>query len=49
MQDGAAGVDLGRNVWKNDDPEIMIKVIKALVHDNLTADQAEEMFKDLKK
>lgn len=49
MQDGAAGVDLGRNVWKNDEPEIMIKVIKALVHDNLTAGQAEEMFNDLKK
>lgn len=48
MQKGAAGVDLGRNVWKNADPEIMLKIIKAIVHDNITPDQADEMFKDLK-
>lgn len=49
MQKGAAGVDLGRNVWKNAEPEIMIKIIKEIVHNNITPDQAEEMFRDLKK
>jgi putative autoinducer-2 (AI-2) aldolase len=49
IQKGAAGVDLGRNVWKNDYPEIMIQIIKEIVHNNITPDQAEEMFRDLKK
>jgi DhnA family fructose-bisphosphate aldolase class Ia len=48
MQKGAAGVDLGRNVWKNPDPIIMIQIINAIVHKNITPDQADEMFKDLK-
>jgi len=48
MSQGAAGVDLGRNVWQNKHPKVMIQAIKGIVHDNLTSDQAFELFNDLK-
>ncbi len=45
---GAAGVDLGRNVWQNAEPEIIVQGIKGIVHDNLTSDQAIALMRDLR-
>jgi putative autoinducer-2 (AI-2) aldolase len=49
MQKGAIGVNLGRNVWKNDYPVAMIKSLRAIIHENDTAKEANELFESLKK
>jgi putative autoinducer-2 (AI-2) aldolase len=40
MRAGAAGVDMGRNIFQSDCPVGMIKAIRAVVHDGATADAA---------
>ncbi len=49
INDGAAGVDMGRNVFQSEAPEAMIQAVRGVVHDSLTPKQAFEMFNDLKK
>jgi len=49
MQKGAIGVNLGRNIWQNDYPVAMIKAIRAIVHQNATAKEANEVFNSEKK
>ena len=44
MQKGAIGVNLGRNIWQNDFPVAMIKAIRAVVHKNATAKEAQELY-----
>jgi putative autoinducer-2 (AI-2) aldolase len=44
MQKGAIGVNLGRNIWQNDFPVAMIKAIRAVVHQNATAKEAQELY-----
>lgn len=46
---GAAGVDMGRNVFQSEHPVAMIQAVHAVVHDGLTPDQAFEMYNDLAK
>lgn len=48
LQAGAAGVDMGRNIWQNDHPVPMIKAVRAIVHQRATAKEAHEIFKKLK-
>lgn len=45
---GAAGVDMGRNIWQSDHPVAMIKAVKAIVHQNLSVKEANELFNKLK-
>ena len=49
INDGAAGVDMGRNVFQSEHPAAMIQAVHAVVHDNLTPEQAFEMYQDLSK
>jgi putative autoinducer-2 (AI-2) aldolase len=49
INDGAAGVDMGRNVFQSESPTAMIQAVHAVVHDGLTPTKAYEMFKDLAK
>ena len=49
INDGAAGVDMGRNVFQSDSPAAMIQAVHAVVHDGLTPEQGFEMFQDLSK
>ncbi len=49
INDGAAGVDMGRNVFQSEDPIAMIQAVHAVVHNGLTPQQGIEMFNDLKK
>jgi putative autoinducer-2 (AI-2) aldolase len=49
MQKGAIGVNLGRNVWKNDYPVAMIKALRSIIHENATAKEANNLFESLKK
>lgn len=44
IQKGAAGVDMGRNIWQNDNPVGMIKGVRAVVHENASPDEAFEIF-----
>lgn len=48
VSDGAAGVDMGRNVFQSDAPAAMIQAVHAVVHDGLTGAQGYEMYCDLK-
>ena len=49
INDGAAGVDMGRNVFQSESPAAMIQAVHAVVHDGLTPEQGFEMFQDLSK
>jgi putative autoinducer-2 (AI-2) aldolase len=49
INDGAAGVDMGRNVFQSLSPAAMIQAIHAVVHKGLTPDQGYELFKDMAK
>jgi putative autoinducer-2 (AI-2) aldolase len=48
INDGAAGVDMGRNVFQSEKPVAMIQAVSAVVHQNFTVDQAYELFLDTK-
>ncbi|MFI3262549.1 MAG: 3-hydroxy-5-phosphonooxypentane-2,4-dione thiolase [Rikenellaceae bacterium] len=45
---GAAGVDMGRNVFQSEAPAAMIQAVAGVIHDGLTPEQGLEMFNDLK-
>ena len=40
VQHGAAGVDMGRNIWQSDYAVEMIKAVRAIVHENLNVNEA---------
>lgn len=48
IDQGAAGVDMGRNIFQSDAPVAMIRAVGAVVHDDLKPKQAFELYKDLK-
>lgn len=48
IQQGAAGVDMGRNVFQAEHPVGMIQAIRAIVHDGRTAPEACELYQALK-
>lgn len=48
VQKGAAGVDMGRNIWQNDNPVGMIKGVRAVVHEGKEPEEALEVFKQNK-
>lgn len=48
MQAGAAGVDMGRNVFQSAKPLAMMKAINAVVHKGFTAKEAFELYNDAK-
>lgn len=45
---GAAGVDMGRNIFQAENPVAMIQAVRAVVHDNLSPKKAFAMYQDLK-
>ncbi len=48
MQSGAAGVDMGRNIFQSDSPLGMIKAVNAVVHDNVSVDDGYAIYMDEK-
>ena len=48
IQQGAAGVDMGRNIFQSDAPTAMIKVIHKLVHEGLKPKEALDLYETLK-
>ena len=49
LQEGAAGVDMGRNVWQSDHPVPMMRALRAIVHEHATIDEAHELFLELQR
>jgi putative autoinducer-2 (AI-2) aldolase len=48
MQKGAIGVNLGRNVWQNDFPVAMIRAMRAIIHENASPKEAQQLYDSLK-
>lgn len=48
ISQGAAGVDMGRNIFQSDSPMGMMKAIKAIVHGNETPEQAFNLYQTVK-
>jgi 3-hydroxy-5-phosphonooxypentane-2,4-dione thiolase len=48
IQEGAVGVDMGRNIWQNDNPVAMIKAVGAIVHEGATDKEALDVFNGAK-
>lgn len=48
IQCGAAGVDMGRNIFQSENPKAMIQSVKAIVHEKFTAKEAVEFFERLR-
>ena len=46
IQAGAAGVDMGRNIFQSSNPVGMIKAVRAIVHEGATPKEAYEIFKE---
>lgn len=48
IQQGAVGVDMGRNIWQSDYPVAMIKAIRHIVHEKGSAKEACDLFNSSK-
>jgi putative autoinducer-2 (AI-2) aldolase len=48
VKKGAAGVDMGRNIFQADAPEAMIQAVRYVVHENATPEQAYDVYMTLK-
>lgn len=46
---GAAGVDMGRNIFQSDDPVAMIQAVRAVVHENARPKEAYDLYTSLKQ
>jgi putative autoinducer-2 (AI-2) aldolase len=44
---GAAGVDMGRNIFQADAPEAMLRAVRAVVHDGATPADAYDLYRRL--
>jgi putative autoinducer-2 (AI-2) aldolase len=41
-------VNLGRNIWQNEHPVAMIRAMRAIIHENATPEQAQELYNSVK-
>ena len=48
IEEGAIGVDMGRNIFQSDNPVGMIKAVRAVVHENKPVDEAFEIYNSSK-
>ena len=48
IDQGARGVDMGRNIFLADDPLAMVQAVRAVVHEGEKPDKALQMYNDLK-
>lgn len=49
VQQGAAGVDMGRNIFQSKHPAAMIQAVRKVVHEDHTPEQALEVLETLKR
>jgi putative autoinducer-2 (AI-2) aldolase len=48
VQQGASGVDMGRNIFQSDAPSAMIQAVHAVVHKTMKPKDALDLFETLK-
>jgi putative autoinducer-2 (AI-2) aldolase len=48
IQEGAAGVDMGRNIFQSAAPVAMVQAVRAVVHQNETPKKALDLYKTIK-
>ena len=48
IRQGAAGVDMGRNIFQDENPTAIIQAVKGIVHENLKPSHAYELYQQLK-
>ena len=48
VQQGAGGVDMGRNIFQSESPIAMLQAVAAVVHDNETPQKAFDLYNTLK-
>jgi putative autoinducer-2 (AI-2) aldolase len=48
VQQGAAGVDMGRNIFQSDAPKAMIAAVGAVVHKSMKPKEAFDLFNSMK-
>ena len=48
IQQGASGVDMGRNIFQSDSPVAMLQAVRAVVHDNETPEKALDLYSTIK-
>jgi putative autoinducer-2 (AI-2) aldolase len=44
VQRGAVGVDMGRNIFQSDSPVGMIRAVRAIVHENISVQEAYKIY-----
>jgi len=49
VQQGAAGVDMGRNIFQSEAPIAMVQAVRAVVHENLQPQDAYDLYQALKR
>ncbi len=49
IQEGAAGVDMGRNIFQSEAPAAMIEAVRRVVHQGMNPKQAIEVYRELKE
>lgn len=47
VSEGAAGVDMGRNIFQSEAPAAMIEAVAQVVHEGANSDEAFELFQEL--
>jgi 3-hydroxy-5-phosphonooxypentane-2,4-dione thiolase len=47
VQEGAAGVDMGRNIFQSESPAAMIQAVAKVVHEDARPEDAYELFREL--
>lgn len=47
VEQGAAGVDMGRNIFQSESPIGMLRAIRAVVHENMRPEQAFELYQSI--
>jgi putative autoinducer-2 (AI-2) aldolase len=48
IQQGASGIDMGRNIFQSEAPEAMIQAVHALVHNKETPEKALDLYNTIK-
>lgn len=48
MQRGAIGVNLGRNVWQDEHPVAAAQALQAVIHENATPQQANDLYQSVR-
>jgi putative autoinducer-2 (AI-2) aldolase len=47
IHEGAAGVDMGRNIFQSASPFAMIRAVRKVVHEDATPEEAYALFEEL--